>query len=662
MVVVAMWTGQEARALRIGLRMTIEAFAEHLGAAVRTVARWEAEGSKTVPLPTMQEALDTVLERATPTQQSRFEILRGRGRDAVAGSGDVQGEDERPMNGREPLSPKSGRRPESVMPLVERHLEEKCLLVIVLEVLSFRIAAAKRRQRLTALVEGFRDHVVSQLSKLPGVIIVAPAEGSDRGTSRGESTEGVSYQLFGKLVQLEPERHDLSVQLVEVRAEPVANAVRWAETFLLTDHELVNALTTISMQVANALKLALPTPRSRAPLAADPDPTSYQRFLRALSLLSTNEEADLTSGLALLKSVVKASPDFADGHALYGYASWRQYFAGWGGDVRALAEARFQATEALRLDETCTWARMTLIRILWDLGQHEQAIAEGIRAVEDAPGHIEARLALARALNNAGMADLSLPLTEEVLAVDPANPVAQKLRIWNLLMVRRLPDAASIGSAYLRQHPGDSNTAWAVTMTQALLGDVEAGAWIAERSLRADQANFSLWLLLGYVQLAGGDESGARRTWERGARAVLGRLGEASTNYRALAYVANMYAALGQRNEALDIAKRIELAEPYNGYLNYRLAHVFSELGETERAVRSIELAADSGFLSVQMLGCEEQVCALSRLARGERYREAVSRLGRRVEELRTQYGEMLPAFIARGRPPGGSGASSPPL
>ncbi|MGH2769750.1 MAG: hypothetical protein ACRDJF_04425, partial [Actinomycetota bacterium] len=57
-------------------RMTIEAFAEHLGVAVRTVARWEARGSKVVPVPVMQEALDTALERATPAQQSRFELLR----------------------------------------------------------------------------------------------------------------------------------------------------------------------------------------------------------------------------------------------------------------------------------------------------------------------------------------------------------------------------------------------------------------------------------------------------------------------------------------------------------------------------------------------------------------------------------------------------------
>lgn len=539
--------------------------------------------------------------------------------------------------------------------------EDGRTLIRVLEVLPIRISATENDESLVSLVEGFRDHVISKLSKIPGIVVVAPAGPGGHAARRRRSidVQAVRFQLLGSLSQLDHGKHSLSVQLIEVQGR-LPGAVRWAEAFLLADHELVSALSTISIQVANALKLALPDPNGSPQRDTGPDPVSYQRFLQSIGLLSTNRESDVTSGLALLKGIVRASPDFADGHALYGYASWRQYFAGWDGGVKALTDARLQAKEALDLDETCAWARMTLIRLYWDLGQHEQAIAEGIRAVEDAPGHVEARLALARALNNAGMADLALPLTEGVLAVDPSNVTAQKLRVWNLLMVRRLADAVSRGTAYLRQHPEDSNTAWALTMAHALLGDPEDAARVAERGLRADQANSSLWLLLGYVQLAAGDASSARRTWERGTRSLLDRLGERSTNYRSLAYVANMCATLGQRDQALEMLERIEQADPYNGYLNYRLAHVAAELGDVERAVRLIESAADSGFLSVQMLRCEEQVCALARLAGHERYSTAAHRLEARVDRLRIQYSQLVPAVIAPAKPAGENGASSP--
>ncbi len=55
--------------------MTIRDFAKHLGAAVRTVAKWEAEGAKIVPLSVMQAALDTALARAGEDARVRFKVL-----------------------------------------------------------------------------------------------------------------------------------------------------------------------------------------------------------------------------------------------------------------------------------------------------------------------------------------------------------------------------------------------------------------------------------------------------------------------------------------------------------------------------------------------------------------------------------------------------------
>jgi transcriptional regulator with XRE-family HTH domain len=79
--VVGQWTGQEASALRQALRLTIRDFADHLGVAERTVAKWEAGGSAMVPVPVMQAALDTVLERAADEAKARFGMLLAATRD-----------------------------------------------------------------------------------------------------------------------------------------------------------------------------------------------------------------------------------------------------------------------------------------------------------------------------------------------------------------------------------------------------------------------------------------------------------------------------------------------------------------------------------------------------------------------------------------------------
>lgn len=75
MVSVQQWTGREASALRAALRMSTRAFAEHLGVALRTVAKWESLGAETQPRPDTQAILDTALARADAAAHARFEVV-----------------------------------------------------------------------------------------------------------------------------------------------------------------------------------------------------------------------------------------------------------------------------------------------------------------------------------------------------------------------------------------------------------------------------------------------------------------------------------------------------------------------------------------------------------------------------------------------------------
>ncbi|KJK11964.1 hypothetical protein UB45_10805 [Terrabacter sp. 28] len=82
------WHPAEAARLQQALRLTNEAFAETLGAAPRTVAKWHANPDISLTLE-MQAALDTLLRRATPEAQQRFEQLaRSTAADASGDGGD----------------------------------------------------------------------------------------------------------------------------------------------------------------------------------------------------------------------------------------------------------------------------------------------------------------------------------------------------------------------------------------------------------------------------------------------------------------------------------------------------------------------------------------------------------------------------------------------
>lgn len=69
------WTGLEARALRLALRLSVRAFAERLGLAVATISKWEKLRSATEPRPDTQAILDTALGRADASVHLRFETL-----------------------------------------------------------------------------------------------------------------------------------------------------------------------------------------------------------------------------------------------------------------------------------------------------------------------------------------------------------------------------------------------------------------------------------------------------------------------------------------------------------------------------------------------------------------------------------------------------------
>ncbi|MGI5499382.1 transcriptional regulator [Lentzea sp. CA-135723] len=68
------WTGETASALQHAMRLTHEAFAEHLGIGVRTVASWHQKPD-TKPRADIKSILDTALEQAPDDVKARFAKL-----------------------------------------------------------------------------------------------------------------------------------------------------------------------------------------------------------------------------------------------------------------------------------------------------------------------------------------------------------------------------------------------------------------------------------------------------------------------------------------------------------------------------------------------------------------------------------------------------------
>ncbi|MEU9028268.1 hypothetical protein AB0D46_12140 [Streptomyces sp. NPDC048383] len=75
MATVHQWTGLEARALRLALRLSVRSFASHLGVGIRTISKWEKLLAATEPRQDTQAILDTALARADVATHLRFETF-----------------------------------------------------------------------------------------------------------------------------------------------------------------------------------------------------------------------------------------------------------------------------------------------------------------------------------------------------------------------------------------------------------------------------------------------------------------------------------------------------------------------------------------------------------------------------------------------------------
>lgn len=70
------WTGRTACALQAALRLSHEAFAQHLGVSARTIAGWHQKPTLR-PQSEIQQLLDTALDKAAPAVKTRFAELTG---------------------------------------------------------------------------------------------------------------------------------------------------------------------------------------------------------------------------------------------------------------------------------------------------------------------------------------------------------------------------------------------------------------------------------------------------------------------------------------------------------------------------------------------------------------------------------------------------------
>lgn len=616
------WTPSNVHAVRKAYRLSQGSFAEKLAVSSKTVGSWERGTQE--PRPNSQVALDDLWEAATPAQRERFR---------------------RALEVHE--SSRSDESTRSASGLPHRW--------------------APGAQAAVDLSVALRDGSQPALAGPPAATAVGSSSASflmrlaARADDLSDEPEAGRRIDESDVRRVETVRAELQQPELRVHGQPAGQEAPARTLPVATPAEVVTEVVELDTEKLRGLGEQPPSltrrdaaehfaahldvqaaeGRARAATLGDRPARADRLCQKAVGLLHANTEPDLVTALALLRRAQQLDPQLPEVHAWLAYGLWRRYFAGWDAASATLTTALHHAASALELDDHCEAARMAMVRIYWDLGLHERAVAEGVTALHDRPSSVQATLTIARALNNAGLADLALPMTLRILDADPASTPARKLLVWNHLMAGDPQRAIATARDFWPSGELDSNTAWAVTTALWRDGDRAGAVATAEAALARDDVNFTLWLLLGYVHRASRDEPTAQEVWRQGLEVLHRRQPPRHTNHRAAAWIANLAAARGDHDRAAGMFSSIRQAEPTNGYVAYRLAHVAGELGETGQALTLLKRAVEAGFLSVQLL-LHEQACGLGTLVNSPDYELVLADLHQRVDDVRAKYLPLL--------------------
>jgi tetratricopeptide (TPR) repeat protein len=253
-----------------------------------------------------------------------------------------------------------------------------------------------------ALATGIADTLVSTLSQVPGVTVVARSATLPY-RDRKKSTDDIARALGATLLvdgALQRSGDRVRVNLSLLR--PRSNVLSWARSYDGSFSNVFALQHEVATAVANTLRLAIPSDaRRRVDRPSTDSVQAFAEYSQARAFLDRPDvKGNLDRAMGLFKSAIAKDPHFARAHAGLGQAYWRRYTES--RELDWAMQARDETSEALRLDPADGRVRYTLALIDYSKGRLAEAEEELRRAAESNPTLDDAHNLLGRILNETG--------------------------------------------------------------------------------------------------------------------------------------------------------------------------------------------------------------------------------------------------------------------
>lgn len=301
--------------------------------------------------------------------------------------------------------------------------------------------------------EGLTDEIISSLSRIPALRVVARNSSSHVDTSL--SASDIADQLHARYLitgSVRPlgDRLQITAELTDV----IANVVLWMQTYArdrsqvtMLHAEIVQGLTSrLGMQYSLAQVGAFGSRVPRQDAAAV--------YERGRSLWSLRDPQDLRLALQCFTDAIAIDPQFALAHAARADTLAIMAEGSYLPAITAFPQAKEGAIQAIILDPNLpeAHAALGLIESIgeWDLYNAQKSLQ---RAIQLAPSYIYAHQWYGAVLLKLGKYDEAIREAELAVRLDPLSPATLASLGWMNFYSRRFPEAIRVADQLARDHP-----------------------------------------------------------------------------------------------------------------------------------------------------------------------------------------------------------------
>lgn len=291
-----------------------------------------------------------------------------------------------------------------------------------LAVLPF--AVGEGQQRLNYISEGIADGLISRLSQLPNLKVMA-RNTVFRFTAGGKDPQevgeelGVEAVLAGR-IRLANDKLNLSAELIDVGDGSYVWGAKYARNFA----NLVGLQDEIAGELWNNLRVELTgAEKSRLTTRHTDSSPAYHLYLKGRYFYNNKRTVKgIRKALSFFKRAVKTDPTYA--HAYSGLTDCYVTLSGYGlvPPRRVMQKARTYVLKALELDNSLGEAHASLAGIKADFEwDWEGARRECARALDLSPGNAHVHYAFANFLSKTGELGQAISQLKKAAELDPLS-------------------------------------------------------------------------------------------------------------------------------------------------------------------------------------------------------------------------------------------------